>query len=123
MKSKTKISKQSKRKTNSILVETIMLAKKNKNWLKVAEILSGPRKRMVNKNLKEIGIEIKEGEKIIVPGKVLSQGDIDKKIKIVALNFSEKAKEKLIKTGCETSYIMEEIKKNPEAKGIKILEK
>ena len=57
----------------------------------------------------------------MVPGKVLSQGEISKKIKVVALSFSEKAKEKLLKANCEILSILEEIKKNPDAKRIKIL--
>ncbi len=56
-----------------------------------------------------------------MPGKILSEGSIDKKIKVVAFNFSEKAKAKLIKEGCEVKSILEEIKSNPEAKGLKII--
>jgi len=37
------------------------------------------------------------------------------------LNFSKKAEEKLKKAGCEIITISEEIKKNPEMKGLKIL--
>ena len=122
MKSKTTIEKQLQRKTNALLVKTIISAKKNDKWLKVAEILSGPRKNIVNLNLKRIDEESKTGETIVVPGKVLSQGEITKKIKIAALSFSEKAKEKLLKSKSEILNILEEIKKNPEAKGIKILQ-
>jgi len=121
MKSKTLIEKQLNRKTNKELVETIIVAKKNDNWREIAEILSGPRKNRKNINLEEIDKKSKEGETIVIPGKVLSQGKIEKKLKIIALNFSEKAKEKLLKAKCEVSSIFEEIKKNPEAKGIKIL--
>lgn len=122
MKSKTTIEKQLQRKTNALLVKTIISAKKNDKWLKVAEILSGPRRNIVNLNLKKIDEESKTGETIIVPGKVLSQGEITKKIKIAALSFSEKAKEKLLKSKSDILNILEEIKKNPEAKGIKILQ-
>ena len=96
MKSKTKIEKQTKRKLNPELVETIRLAKKNEKWLEVASILSSPRRERLNINLDKIDKEIKAGETIIIPGKVLSLGEIDKKFKIAALNFSEKAKEKLL---------------------------
>ena len=122
MKSKTTIEKELQRKTNALLVKTIISAKKNDKWLKVAEILSGPRRNIVNLNLKKIDEESKTGETIIVPGKVLSQGEITKKIKIAALSFSEKAKEKLLKSKSDILNILEEIKKNPEAKGIKILQ-
>jgi large subunit ribosomal protein L18e len=121
MKSKTLIEKQLNRKTNTELVKTIIVAKKNENWRKIAEILSGPRKNRKNINLEKIEEISKEEETIVIPGKVLSQGELNKKIKIVALNFSEKAKEKLLKTKSEFLSILEEIKKNPKAKGIKIL--
>jgi len=123
MKPKSKIEKQLRNKKNPELVETIITAKKQKEWLKIASILSGPRSNRLNLNLKELNEKAKDGEKILVPGKILSLGDIDKKIKIVALNFSEKAKEKLLKSKCEIFTIGEEIKKNPTAKGVKILKK
>jgi len=123
MKTKSKIEKQLQRKRNLILVETIIACKKNKAWFKVAEILSGPRKNRTNLNLEELNKKVKDEKTIVVPGKVLSQGELDKKIKIVALDFSEKAKEKLAKAKIETSKILQEIKKNPEAKGVKILRK
>ncbi len=121
MKSKTLIGKQLKKKTNSKLVETLIAAKKNSKWIEVASILSGPRRKRINVNLDEINKNSKAGETIIVPGKILSQGEIDKKIKIVAFSFSKKAEEKLLSAKCEVSDILEEINKNPEAKGIKIL--
>ena len=121
MKSKTTIEKQLQKKTNSELVETIICAKKNKPWLEVASILSGPSRKRVNVNLDQINEGSKEGESVLVPGKVLSQGEISKKIKIIALGFSEKAEEKLLNAKCEVSSILDEIKKNPEAKGFKVL--
>jgi large subunit ribosomal protein L18e len=89
----------------------------------VAGILSGPRRNKICINLEEINKNSKTGETIVIPGKVLSQGEIDKKIKVIALNFSEKAKEKLLSAKCETDSILNEIKSNPSAKGIKIIKK
>lgn len=121
MKTKTKIDKQIQKKSNKELVETIIAAKKKDNWLKVARILSGPRRKAISLNLGEINENSKDGDTIIVPGKVLSQGEMSKKIKIVALSFSEKAKEKLLKSKIPSSSIIEEIKKNPDIKGGRIL--
>lgn len=121
MKTKTKIDKQIQKKSNKELVATIIAAKKKDKWLKVARILSGPRRKAVSLNLEEINENSKDGETIIVPGKVLSQGEMDKKIKIVALSFSEKAKEKLLKSKIPSSSIIEEIKKNPDIKKGRIL--
>jgi large subunit ribosomal protein L18e len=121
MKSKTKIEEQLERKNNPELAKTIILAKKNSGWLEAARILSGPRKSRINLNLDEINKEAKEGEKVVVLGKVLSQGKIEKKIKIIALNFSERAKEKILKEHCEFSTILEEIKRNPNAEKLRFL--
>jgi len=120
-KSKTKIEQQLQRKRSQELVETIIKAKKSDKWLPVAEALSFPRRKRVEMNLTEINKKSKEGEIILIPGKVLSQGEIEKKIKIAALNFSEKAKEKIIKAGASILSILELIEKNPKAEGVKIL--
>ncbi len=121
MKSNTKIEKQLKKKTNPELVETIIAAKKNKNWEEIAKILSGSRNKRNDLNLGKINEEVKEGEQVIVIGKVLSNGELNKKIKIIALSFSEKAKEKILKAKGDMSNILDEIKKNPNAKGLRIL--
>ncbi len=123
MKSKTKISKQIERKGNSELIETVIAGKKQEAWLPIVGVLSGPRKNSICINIEQINKEAKSGETVVIPGKVLSQGDIDKKIKVVAFNFSDKAKEKLLSAKCELSSILEEIKSNPSGKGIRILKK
>lgn len=120
MKSNQKIEKQLRNKTNSKLVETIISAKKKKAWRKVAEVLSRSRKNRQNMNLSEINNKIKEGENVVIVGKVLSQGELNKKVKIIAMNFSDKAKEKIEKKG-KFEYIINEIKSNPEGKDLKFL--
>lgn len=121
IKSKTRIEKQKRKKRNLELVETITLAKKNSFWIEIASILSGSTKKRLNINVGEINKKVKEGEKVIVVGKVLSMGEIDKKISVIALGFSEKAKEKIIGAKGKISFILDEIKQNPEMKGVKIL--
>ena len=118
---KTKIEKKLKRKTSPNIVETIISGKKNNSWLKVANVISRPRRKKFAMNLDEINSEAKEGEVVVVPGKVLGRGDVSKKIKIVALDFSESTKEKLKKSKIEIVRLNDEIKKNPSAKGLKIL--
>lgn len=100
------------------LVETIRIARDN-NQLELAKTLSGPTRKQKSVNLDEIN-KLDE-KKVLVIGKVLSEGNLDKKISIAALGFSEQAKEKIKKAGCEMTSIKEEIKKNPELKGVKIL--
>ena len=122
MKSKTKIGKQLTRKRNPGLVETALAARNNKNWFRVAEILSSPRRNHAERNLDSINKEAKEGETLVVPGKVLSVGEINKKVYVAALGFSKSAEGKIVKAGGKVSSILEEIKKNPDAKNVRILE-
>ena len=121
MKTKAKIEEQLKKKTNPEIVETIILAKKSPKWNEVASILTNSSNKRMVKNLEEIEREVKEGDKIIVPGKILSSGNLSKKIKIVALSFSEKSIKKLDQMKLEYSTILEEMEKNKEAKELRIL--
>ena len=120
--SKTRIKKRLKRKVDKYIVETVNAAKKNKEWNKLAQIISSSRKKYSSVNLKEIEKETKEGDTVIIMGKVLGLGDVTKKIRICALNFSESAREKLKENKSEVVTILEEINKNPKAQGVKILQ-
>jgi large subunit ribosomal protein L18e len=121
MKSKTKIEFQLKKKTNPDLVETLIKIKKHSKWIEVASLMSGSRRNRIQMNLGKINQEAKEGETIVVPGKVLSQGELDKKLKVVAFSFSENARKKISDSKGEAVLILDEIKKNPDFKGIKVL--
>ncbi len=118
---KQRIEKKLQKKRNPELVETIIKAKKLKPWLKISHLLSYPRSKRIEVNLNKINNESKEGDTIVVPGKILGQGEIDKKLVVVAFNFSNEAREKLKNQKCETKTILEEIKQNPKAEGIRII--
>ncbi len=123
VKTKTKIENQLIKKKNPELVATIILAKKNKKWLELASILSGPTRKQYSINLDEIEKQSKAGDIIVVPGKVLSVGEVKKKIRVAAINFSETAREKLLKSNCEVRLLKDEIKDNKDAKAVKIIKK
>lgn len=121
MKSRTRIEKKAKRKTSLVLVETIRQSKKLDDWNEISDLIASPKRKYIIFNLSEINDFAKDGENIVIPGKVLSQGEINKKIRVVALKFSERAMEKLLRSKISFSYIGDEIKKNPNAKDLKIL--
>jgi large subunit ribosomal protein L18e len=121
MMSKTKINRKMKKKTDSELAETIFKAKKNKEWLKIANIISGPTRNQASVNLKVIDDETKEGDTVVVTGKVLGSGAMSKKVRVVALKFSEEARKKLKAAKCEAVTIKDEVKVNPKAQGLKII--
>src|SRR3989339_798094 len=100
--SKTQINKRLEKKRNPELREIITLAKA-KSLLELGKKLTGPTKKQSSINVGELN-EIEE-KNIIVVGRVLGQGEIDKKITVAALGFSEQAREKLAKAGCEIRTI------------------
>src|SRR3989344_4433533 len=116
--SKTKIDQRVENKRNPEIVETIILAKKN-NLLELAKKLSYPNSHYVSVNIDRLN-NIKEN-KVIVVGKVLGSGEINKKISIAAFGFSETAKEKLKKAGCEMKSIKKEILNNPKLEKVEII--
>ena len=116
--SKTQINKRKLKKRNPELVETINLANKNR-LLELGKRLSGPLSLYTKINLEDL--EKIKGNNILVVGKVLGQGDINKKMKIIALGFSESAKEKLKRAGCEIKTIKQELEKNPKLEGVGVI--
>lgn len=120
--SKTKIKSRIRKKTNPILIDTIREASKNKEWFKVAKKLASSNSNYSSLNLSQIDKESSEGDTIVIPGKVLSEGDITKKLKICALSISESALKKLKESKSEFVPLIDEIKSNKKAEGIKILE-
>ncbi len=114
---KNKINDRMRKKTSSTLVETIFLAKKSGS-LEVACAIAIPTRMQAKINVGKI--DESKSEMIIVPGKVLSAGEIKSKKKVYALGFSEVAKEKLKKAGCDFKTILvalKELKKGQKLEG------
>ena len=121
-KSNVKFKKQLKRKTNPAIIEIIRKAGKIKEWRRVAEILVGAAKKYSSINLSEIDKKGETGDTIVVLGKVLSKGELTKKIRICALSFSKEAELKIKKDKSEAVLLIHEINKNQKAEGVKILQ-
>lgn len=92
--SKTSIEKKIARKQNLQLKEVIIKLKKN-NKLQLASMLALPKRKKIVVNLNKLDKETKEGEKVIVPGKVLGSGELNHKITLAAFSISKSAKSKL----------------------------
>ena len=112
--SKTQIDERMAKKTNPYLSQAIFLAKKN-NLLEIASAISVPTRMQAKVNLEQINKS--KGDVVIVPGKVLSLGEVSKKIKVYSIGISEKAMEKLKKAGGEYKPIWEALKENNKLKG------
>jgi len=89
-----------------------------KLWKRIANDLEKPTRKRRSVNIYKINKFTRDGEIAIIPGKVLSMGDLTKKITIAAYQFSETAKDKL-KNNAIT--IDELINKNPKGKNVRII--
>lgn len=99
-------------KTNPYLAELLFLTKKNNQ--EIGSLIAVPSRQRIEVNIDQLN-EAK-GKEVVVPGKVLSSGNIDKKITVYAMAFSEQAKEKLKKAGCDAILLIDALRKNPKLK-------
>ncbi|MHA1804166.1 MAG: 50S ribosomal protein L18e [Promethearchaeota archaeon] len=93
---------------------------KKRIWKTVSKKLSGPRKNRVEVNLYRINKKTKEGDVIVVPGKVLGVGELDHEITIACLNCSESARTKILSSGSKLLSIEELLEQNPKGSNVKI---
>ncbi len=90
-------------------------------WIKVAELLLKPTRQRVAVNLSKINRYAREGEIVIVPGKVLGAGKLEKKVTVAALSFSETALEKIKMAGGEALTLQEAARKYPRVSNARII--
>ncbi|MEM5791076.1 MAG: 50S ribosomal protein L18e [Candidatus Aenigmatarchaeota archaeon] len=90
-------------------------------WLLVAEKLEKPRRKKIEVNLFKIKRYAKENETVLVPGIVLSEGELEKPISIAAFRFSKNAREKIEKVGGKCLSIQQLMKENPKGSNVRIL--
>jgi len=93
-----------------------------KLWVDISKRLCRPTRRMAEVNLWKLDMYTKEGDTVIVPGKVLGDGNLTHKVTVSALKFSKKAYNEIIKNGGEAITIEELMERNPHGKNVIIME-
>ena len=115
-------------KTNPNLIELInKLNKKSKTetaaiWKDVANRLGRSNRRTAEVNLSDIARYANADETVLVPGKVLSNGNLTEKVNVAAFKFSQKAQEKIESAGGECISIDDIMESNPKGSNIRIME-
>ena len=104
-----------------LLLELDNRTKGNKFWNRIVKDLKKPARQKKVVNIYKINKFAREGETIVVAGKVLSVGEINKKIDVAALNFSEEARKKIEEANGKTITLKELFKLNPDGKKVRIL--
>lgn len=113
-------------KKNPALAELIQemkklsIEQKGNFWKTIALELERPSRNRRTVNIARINKYAKDNEIVIVPGKVLSSGELDRKITVCAYQFSEEAIKK-INTNGKALTLRELIKTNPKASNVRIM--
>jgi len=113
--------------TNPELIALIRDLKKQsqesqtKLWRSLAERLASSKRRRVAVNVSRLNRYTKEGETVVVPGKVLGAGKADHPLTVAAFTFSDVAKSKIQNTKGNCLSIRDLMKKNPTGKNVKLM--
>ncbi len=96
--------------------------KRAKIWSELADRLDGPRRSRAEVNLSQLSRYTMEGETVVVPGKVLAAGKIDRPLTVAAFKFSAAARRKVAAAGGKALTIQQLIEENPNSAGVKLME-
>lgn len=104
--------------TDPNLVDLIVEMKKSKNafYLSLAKKLNSQRRKKEGTNVSKLNKVSLDGEKLAVPGKVLGEGEITKKLHVYAWSFSKEAKTKIEKAGGSCKNLKDLMKENTKAR-------
>lgn len=90
-------------------------------WRAVANRLAAPASHWPQVNLSRLEKYMKEGEVVLIPGKLLGSGQVTGKISVAAFKVSSKAREKVAAAGGKVLGLMELVKDNPRGSNVRIM--
>ncbi len=98
-------------------------SKKNKApiWLRLAELALKPSSARRTINVSQIDRLTKDGDVIVVPGKVLGTGGMSHKITLCSFSISNSGAQKILQLGGKILSYSELIKNHPTGKGVIII--
>ncbi|HYC27010.1 MAG TPA: 50S ribosomal protein L18e [Nitrososphaerales archaeon] len=90
-------------------------------WRQASVMLSSPKSERVEVSLGRISRVAEGGSTLIVPGKVLGNGVLEKKLEVGAFSFSSAARSKIEAAGGSALSIEQLVKKHPKGSGVKLV--
>jgi large subunit ribosomal protein L18e len=90
-------------------------------WSEASSLMSNTSGNRVEVNLGRISRFAEEGQAILVPGKVLGTGVVEKKLVVGAFAFSSSAKSKIEANGGSALSIEQFLRKYPGGSGVKLV--
>lgn len=90
-------------------------------WRDIAVRLEKPRKNYAEVNISKINRYARDGETVLIPGKVLGSGVLESPVTVVALTFSDAAVSKIAGAKGRCMTIEELLTSNPKGSQVRIL--
>jgi large subunit ribosomal protein L18e len=90
-------------------------------WKRIALDLEKPTRQRRVVNLSRLSRSTKDGESVIVPGKVLGAGVIEHKLNVAAYSFSGTAREQIENKNGKCLSIWDMLKTNPKGEKLRIV--
>ena len=90
-------------------------------WRDVADRLEKPRRTHAEVNLSRIERYANEDETVVVPGKVLGSGVLEKSVTVAAVDFSSSAQTKIQHADGETVRLEQAVQNNPEGANVRVI--
>ena len=107
---------------NSLIAELKAVSRESgaNVWQDVADRLEKPRRTHAEVNLGRIERYAQEDETVIVPGKVLGSGVLEKNVTVAAVDFSSSARKKIEQVG--STVTLEQIaEQNPDGSDVRVI--
>ncbi|MFB6254912.1 MAG: 50S ribosomal protein L18e [Halobacteriaceae archaeon] len=90
-------------------------------WADVAERLEKPRRTHAEVNLSRIERYAQEDETVVIPGKVLGGGILQKDVTIAAVDFSSTAETKIQQSEGNAIELEKAIENNPDGSNVRVI--
>lgn len=90
-------------------------------WAYVADLISAPRRRRVAVGVGKLNKLVNDGDVVVVPGKLLGGGRLQKKVTVAALAASRTAAEAVLESGGRLVPISALVRENPKGTNVKIV--
>jgi len=90
-------------------------------WLKLSKLVLKPSRARRVVNLNKISQHTKDGDVVVVPGKVLGTGNILHKITLFSFSISNTAATKIIESGGKILKFEDMAKQYPTGKGVQLI--
>jgi large subunit ribosomal protein L18e len=107
---------------NSLIADLKSAARNSETnvWSDVADRLEKPRSTHAEVNLGRIERYAQADETVVVPGKVLGSGVLQKEVDVAAVDFSGTAQTKIEQVG-DTMKLEEALEQNPDGTNVRVI--